>query len=134
MIFSVFFCRGAVFFLGIEVFSPFHAAFPALRRHHSLRLHFRQQVPRAHQVVGRRGEREHPLHPRLAAMPQLLQQPNRLHPTKNLFHAFPHALPDFVATVPRRAPVDRAATRPLAVPPPVPCPILPPHRPHQFLL
>src|SRR5258708_3736234 len=67
-------------------------------------------------------------------MPQLLQQPNRLHPTKNLFHAFPHALADFVASVPRRAPVDRAATRPLVVPRHVRCHILPTQRLHQFLL
>src|SRR5258708_3171351 len=67
-------------------------------------------------------------------MPQLLQQPNRLHPTKNLFHAFPHALADFVASVPRRAPVDRAATRPLVVPRHVRCHILPTQRLRQFLL
>src|SRR5260370_23766609 len=67
-------------------------------------------------------------------MPELLQQPNRLHPTKNLFHAFPHALADFVASVPRRASIDGAATWPLVVPRHVRCHILCSQSFHQLLL
>src|SRR5712664_4846980 len=92
MIFSCFVRRGAVFFLR-------HRGFFSVTRGAS----------------GPAEISEHPLYPRLAAMPQLLQQPNRLHPPENLFHAFPHALADFVASVPRRVPVDRAATSPLLV-------------------
>src|SRR5579859_3644545 len=118
MIFSVLSIVERYFSSASRVFLPSTRRFWPLRDTARWALHrrLRQQVSRSHQVVSRRGEREHPLHPRLPAMSQLPQQTYGLHPAKNLFYSFAHPLADLITCVPRGASIDGTATSPLLVP------------------
>ena len=75
---------------------------PALR-------HGRQQAAQPHDVVGRRREGEDPVDERAAAVAQLAQAADGLHPAEALLDQLPFLLTDRVAGMPRRAGVDRAA-------------------------
>ena len=52
----------------------------------------RRQVAHSDQVVGRRGEGEHPVHPLSAPVPCLPHQPHGLHPAEDFLDpfSFPH--------------------------------------------
>ena len=51
----------------------------------------RQQAAHAHQVVGRRGEEKLPVHPTSAAVTELAQAADRLHPAEDFFDPLPRA-------------------------------------------
>src|SRR5260370_31249573 len=67
------------------------------------------QVPHAHQVVSRAGEREDPIDLQRPAMPQLAQQRNGLQPTKTFFDTLPLLLTDGIPRVSRLATINSAA-------------------------
>src|ERR1700722_19860932 len=86
--------------------------------HFGLDLHRRncgREVSHAHQIVGRAGEGEDPVHLANSPVPQLAHQRNRLQPAEAFFDSLPLSLADGVARVPRRASIDRAAARPFVV-------------------
>jgi len=90
----------------------------ALRTHFGLDLHRRNcgcEVAHAHQIVGRAGEGEDPIHLADSTVPQLAHQRNRLQPAEALFDSLPLSLADGIARVPRRASIDRAAATPFVV-------------------
>src|SRR5712692_1347470 len=66
------------------------------------------QGAQADQIVGRRGEGEHPAHGRSPAMPELAPEPDHLAPAKDFLHPFTFPLTHRVAGVPRRPSVDGA--------------------------
>ena len=68
----------------------------------------RLQIPQPDQVIGGGGEGKLPIHDGHAAMPELTQAADGLHPAKDLFHEFPFPLTHVVARVPRRPAIDRA--------------------------
>src|SRR4029453_13126261 len=70
----------------------------------------RQQGAQPYQVVGRRGERHDPIHPFAAAVPQLAQAADGLHPAEDLLDQLPFALTDPIARMPCGAPVDTRAS------------------------
>src|SRR5436190_10120421 len=74
------------------------------------RLASRRRLERPHpdQVVGRRREQELPVHPTAAAVTELAQPADRLHPAEDLFNPFPRALTDRVARMTCRARIERA--------------------------
>ena len=90
----------------------------------------------ADQVIGRGGEGELPIHEGDAAMPELAQAPDGLHPSKDLFHEFPFPLTDVIARMPRGPAIialqrtfcatwgvtSRMRTRPRSSPHRSPCP------------
>ena len=81
----------------------------AEQQHFSLRFRLRQQVSCPHQVVRRRGKRDHLLHARFAAVPQFPHQANGLYLARSLFHSIPHPLTDRVSFMPRSMFLDRVA-------------------------
>jgi len=87
--------------------------FSSVQRHYSpdlLRRNYAaHQVPHAHQVVGRVGEREDPIDFQRSAMPNFAQQRNGLQPAKTFFDALPLLLTDGIALLPRGAIVNGAA-------------------------
>src|SRR5206468_11807789 len=68
-----------------------------------------EQSSEPDQVVGRRVERKDPIDERTAAMMELAQEADGLHPTKRLLDEFPFPLTDLVAGMPGRARIDRTA-------------------------
>jgi hypothetical protein len=66
------------------------------------------QSPQPNQVVGRLHQGESPVHFPQAAQLHSLEQANRLHPAKGLFHALALPLTDGIAQVPRGAFVNDA--------------------------
>jgi len=86
--------------------------------HFGLDLHRRscgREVSHAHQIVGRAGEGEDPIHPADPTVPQLAHERNGLQPPEALFDSLPLSLADGIAWVPRRASIDRAAATPFVV-------------------
>ena len=73
-----------------------------------------QQCSQADQVVGRRGEGHDPIDELAAAVPQLAQPADGLHPAEDLLDQFPFPLADRIARVPGGAAVDRDCRRPSA--------------------
>src|SRR5215210_2009248 len=71
----------------------------------------RQQVPQADQVVGRRGEGHDPIDELSAAVPELPQATDGLHPAEDLLDQLPLLLTDGVTGLPGGAAVDRTAFR-----------------------
>src|SRR4030095_5786287 len=69
----------------------------------------RQQGAQSDPVVGRRGERHDPIHPFAAAVPQLAQAADGLHPAEDLLDQLPFALTDPVARTPWGAPLEARA-------------------------
>jgi membrane protein len=69
----------------------------------------REQRAHPHQIEGRRGEDEGPVDARAAAVPQLAQQADGLHPAKALLDQLPFLLTDRVARMTRRPRIDRTA-------------------------
>lgn len=65
-----------------------------------------RQLTHAHQDTPCGGEGEHPTNPCHAAMTHLAQQPNGLHPAKDLFHTCPFPLTHGVARMARGAPIN----------------------------
>src|SRR5260370_38136216 len=96
-----------------------NACFPKVKTQFSSDLHGlncrKYQVPHSHEVVSSSGEREHPRDGFQTAMPSLLQRANRLDPAKHFFDSLPFSLSHLIAVMPRRAPVNRAATLTLGV-------------------
>src|SRR6476646_3960911 len=68
----------------------------------------RLQCAHPYQVVDCRGEQKLPVHPTSAAVTELTQPADRLHPAEDFFNPFPGALADRVARMPRRARIERA--------------------------
>src|SRR5437899_8884388 len=68
----------------------------------------RLETPHPYQVVGRRREQTLPVHPTSAAVAELAQPADRLHPAEDLFNPFPRALADRVARMACRARIERA--------------------------
>src|SRR3970040_2161443 len=66
--------------------------------HSSSRLH---QISYANQVVSCRGEGEHPVDQTQAAVPELIEQPDGLHPSEWFFDELPLSLAHFIAIVAR---------------------------------
>ena len=66
------------------------------------------QVPQPDQVIRRGGEGELPIHEGDAAMPELAQAADGLHPPEDLFHELPFPLTDVIARMPRGPAIDRA--------------------------
>ncbi len=64
------------------------------------------QVPHAHQIIGRCGERKDPLHPTSAAVTELAKARHRLDPTEDLFYPFALALAHGVAIMAGCSPID----------------------------
>src|SRR5208282_6118468 len=86
------------------------AIFLRCKTHFGLDLHrgnCGREVSHAHQIVGRAGEREDPIHLANSTVPQLAHQRNRLQPAEALFDSLPLSLADGIAWVPRRASIDR---------------------------
>src|SRR5712692_3686045 len=73
------------------------------------------QVPHAHQVVGGRGQGEHPVHLENPTMPYLPQQRDRLQPPETFFDALPLLLAEPIPFMARRPPINRAPAPPLLV-------------------
>src|SRR4051812_43544392 len=73
------------------------------------RLASRRRLERPHpdQVVGGRREQKLPVHPTSAAVAELAQPADGLHPAEDLFNAFPRALADRVARMACRARIER---------------------------
>src|SRR5712691_8124074 len=69
----------------------------------------REQRPHADQIERRRCEDEGPIDARAAAVPQLAQQADGLHPAKALLDQLALLLTDRVARMSGRAGIDRAA-------------------------
>ena len=69
----------------------------------------RLQRTHADQVIRRGGEEKLPIDPRAAAMVELAQIPDGLHPAEDFFDALTSALTEIVARVARRASVQGAA-------------------------
>src|ERR1700680_5140385 len=69
----------------------------------------REQGAQAHQIERRRREDEGPVDTRPAAVPQLAQQANGLHPAEALLDQLPLLLTDRVARMTGRAGIDRTA-------------------------
>ena len=67
------------------------------------------QVPHAHQIVGRAGEGEDPIHSAHPTMANLAHERDRLQPPEALFDTLPLSLAHRIARVPRGAAVNRAA-------------------------
>src|SRR5215470_8637987 len=81
--------------------------------HFGLDLHRRncgREVAHAHQIVGRAGEGEDPIHLADSTMPQLAHQRNRLQPPEAFFDSLPLSLAHGIARVPRGASIDGATT------------------------
>src|SRR5581483_4788743 len=92
-----------------ELFSVY---FMPHETHVGLDLHrrnCRRQVSQAHQIVGRAGQGEDPVHFADTAMPNLAHQGNRLQPAEALFDPFPLPLAKGVTSMPRGATINRAA-------------------------
>src|SRR5262245_64858951 len=70
-----------------------------------------QQRSQPNQVVGGGGERHVPVREGAAAMAQLAETADCLHPAKDLLDEVPAALADAIALVARRTAVDRAVLR-----------------------
>ena len=69
----------------------------------------RLQIPQPDQVMRAAAAKgELPIHEGDAAMPELAQAPDGLHPSKDLFHEFPFPLTDVIARMPRGPAIDRA--------------------------
>ena len=81
--------------------------FSAVQRHYGpdlLRRNYAaHQIPHAHQVVGRAGEREDPIDFQRSAMPHFAHQRNSFQPAKTFFDALPLLLADDIAALPRCA-------------------------------
>ena len=58
------------------------------------------QIPQADQVIGRGGESELPIDEWDAAMPELAQTTDGLHPPKDLFHEFSFPLTHVITRMP----------------------------------
>src|SRR5262249_35091700 len=69
----------------------------------------REQGPQPDQVVRGGSERHDPVDQLAAAVPQLAQTADGLHPAEDLLNQLPSLLADRVAGVPRRPPINRAA-------------------------
>ena len=67
----------------------------------------RLQIPQPDQVIGGGGEGELPIHQGDAAMPELAQAADGLHPAEDLFHEFSFPLTHVIARMPRGPTVDR---------------------------
>ena len=67
----------------------------------------RLQIPQPDQVIGGGGEGERPIHQGDAAMPELAQAADGLHPAEDLFHEFSFPLTHVIARLPRGPTVDR---------------------------
>src|SRR5271157_1290629 len=80
--------------------------------HFGLDLHRRncgREVSHAHQIVGRAGEAEDPIHLAYSTMSQLAHQRNRLQPAEAFFNSLPLSLAQGISGVPSGAPINRAA-------------------------
>ena len=71
----------------------------------------RLQIPQPDQVIGGGGEGELPIHQGDAAMPELAQAADGLHPAEDLFHEFSFPLTHVIARMPRGPTVDRTPAR-----------------------
>ena len=60
----------------------------------------RLQIPQPDQVIGGGGEGELPIHQGDAAMPELAQAADGLHPAEDLFHEFSFPLTHVIARMP----------------------------------
>ena len=67
----------------------------------------RLQIPQPDQGIGGGGEGELPIHQGDAAMPELAQAADGLHPAEDLFHEFSFPLTHVIARMPRGPTVDR---------------------------
>src|SRR6266849_556412 len=71
------------------------------------------QIPHAHQVIGRAGEGEDPVHLAHSTMAHFPQECDRLQPTEAFFDTLPLLLAETIARMMRRSSVNRApAARP----------------------
>jgi hypothetical protein len=68
------------------------------------------EISHAHQVVGRAGEGEDPIHSQCSAMPYLTQQSNGFQPPKAFFDALPLLLTNGVARLLRGATINGATS------------------------
>src|SRR6267143_1744995 len=66
------------------------------------------QIAHAYQVVSRCRKLEHPLHPRLTAVPHPAHHPDCLQPPEDLLYQLPFAQADGISRMPRRPTVDAA--------------------------
>ena len=69
--------------------------------------HVASRFPQADQVIGRGGERERPIDEWDAAMPELAQTTDGLHPPKDLFHEFSFPLTHVITRMPGGPTINR---------------------------
>src|SRR5215468_1898501 len=96
----------------LSAFLAPEAIFLRCGTHFGLDLHRRscgREVSHAHQIVGRAGEGEDPMHLANSTVSQLSHQGDRLQPAEAFFDSFPLSLAHGVARVPRGATIYRAA-------------------------
>src|SRR6266542_1887219 len=70
----------------------------------------RHEIAPAHQVVGGGAEAKQPVDEMSAAVAELAEEPDGLHPAEGLLDQFPLALTQGIARMTSRAAIDRAAT------------------------
>src|ERR1700745_2735719 len=95
--------------LNLSAFLTPSAIFLRGGTHFGLDLHRRNcgsEVSHAHQIVGRAGEGEDPIHLAYSTVPQLAHQRNRLQPAEAFFDSLPLSLAGGVSGVPGRAPLN----------------------------